>query len=203
MSRLNTDLITDSRSRLSVLCALAGGLALLVSGCSGDAVGEEPTGNADSSAYVEPEYDGLPADLTSAEVCALLEDEAVAAMLDAEVTKVTPGSVQPDCTWMYRLPGGPATTLHVQVMSMSQTSERLGSEALEWSRDWAPSDVEIFEVASLGVPNMAYEFGASTVVFAIDPVGRVFTVATHSETAEEGRVAIVESVLAALTETHV
>jgi len=195
--------ITRSRSRLSALCALAGGLTLIISGCSGDAVSEDPTDNADSLAYVEPEYDGLPDDLTSEEVCALLDEEAVAGMLDAEVSKVTPGSSQPDCTWMYKLPGGPATTLHVQVMSMSQTSERLGSEALEWSRDWAPSDVEIFEVASLGVPNMAYEFGASTVVFAIDPVGRVFTVATHSETAEEGRVAIVESVLAALTETHV
>lgn len=194
--------ITRSQSRLSALCALAVGLALIVAGCSGDATSQNATGNADSSAYIEPDYDGLPDDLTSEEVCALLDEEAVVEMLDAEVNKVTPGTSQPDCTWMYKLPGGPATTLHVQVMSMSQTSERLGSEALDWSRDWAPGDVEIAEVASLSVPNMTYEFGTSTVVFAIDPVGRVFTVATHSETAEEGRIAIVESVLAALTETH-
>lgn len=193
---------TLNRSRMYGLCALAIGLLLIVCGCGGDAVGEDAAGNPELSSYVEPEYDGLPDDLTSEEVCALLDDDAVDTMLDAEVSKVSPGKSQPDCTWTYKLAGGPATTLQVQVMSMSQTGERLGTEALEWSRDWAPSDVEITEVPSLSVPNMSYEFGASTVVFAIDPVGRVFTVATHSDTAEKGRIAIVESVIAALTDKH-
>ena len=191
-----------SRAPMSALCVAAGGLALILSGCSGDAAGERGTGNGDSSAYIEPEYNGLPADLTSEEVCALIDEEAVAEMLDAEVTNVSAGSNQPDCTWMYQLPGGPATTLQMQVMSMSQTSERLGTEALEWGLSRAPQESEVTEVAALDVPNGTYEFGSSTVVFAIDPVGRVFTVAAHSETAEDGRIAVVEAVLAALSENH-
>lgn len=87
-------------------------------------------------------------------------------------------------------------------MSMSQTGDRLGLEALEWSRERTPNDTEITEVAALDVPNMTYEFGGSTIVFAIDPVGRIFTVATHSDAAEAGRIAIVESVLAELTASH-
>src|SRR5690625_4522012 len=50
--------ITRSQSRLSALCALVGGLALIVAGCSGDAVSEDATDTADSSAYIEPDHAG-------------------------------------------------------------------------------------------------------------------------------------------------
>lgn len=194
--------ITHFHSSLVASIALAGGLALLLAGCSADAAAEPTTDGTDTSEATEPEYDGLPDDLASEDICALLEDQAVAQLVGADVTSVTPGSYQPDCTWTYTVPDGPATTLHVQVMSMSQTSNRLGSEALEWARDWAPSDAQIVEIDSLSVPNMSYEFGESVVVYAVDPVGRVFTVAAHTSLTEEDRIAIVESVLAALTETH-
>ena len=165
----------------------------------GAAEGAAPGGE---SGYVEPDYAGLPADLTPEEVCNLLDAGAVAEMIGAEVISVKEGTSQPDCTWMYKLPGGPATTLHVQVMAMSQTSDRLGTEALEWGLDWALQDTEIFRVDALSVPNGAYEFGASTVVFAIDPAGRLFTLSAHSDTPESGRIAVVEAVLGALTEQH-
>lgn len=200
-----------SRSRLAALCAAVSGLALILSACGSNATGESATGNTDSSAVEdadssavseEPDYDGLPADLTSDEVCTLLNEEAVADILDAEVTKMTPGSYQTDCTWTYQLPGGPATNLQVQVMSMSQTSNRLGTEALEWGLGRAPQGSEITEIASLNAPNMSYKFGASTVIFAADPASRVITVSAPSEVSGENRVAAVAAVLAALTENH-
>lgn len=193
---------TRVRSRMSALCAVAGVLALVLSGCGGDAAAEDAAGAGGSAAYAEPEYAGPPADLTSEEVCALLDREDVAATLEAEVISMRAGSTQPDCTWTYKLPGGPATTLQVQVMSTAQTGDRLGAEALEWALDRAPEGSEVTEVAALRVPNGSYEFGVSTVVFAVDPVGRLFTVATHSDTSEESRTALVEATLAALTERH-
>lgn len=212
--------VRSRRSRLLALSA-ASGLVLALSACGGD-TGPEGEGDsgpdngeavdtvddgesgdgAASAGYVEPEYDGLPADLTADEVCALLDEATVAEHLDAEVNKVTPGTRQPDCQWYYKLPGGPATNLQVQVMSMEQTGERLGTEALQWGLSRAPADVEVGEVATLAAPNGSYEYHSSSVVFAIDPVGRLFTVSAHSETSEEGRLALVEEVLASLTADH-
>lgn len=190
---------TRSRSRLTALGAAVSCLALLLAGCGGDS---DEDGGSESSGWVEPEYDGLPADLTSDEVCALLDEGSAAEMLEADVLKRTPGSKDPDCTWLYKLPGGPATALQVQVMSMAQTEERLGTEALEWGLSRAPEGSEVTEVAALDVPNGSYEFGASTVVYTIDPVGRLITVTTHSDTSEEARTAVVEAVLEGLAAEH-
>lgn len=193
------------RSRYFALCAAGLGLALFLGACGGDsdpAEDDTSTPAGEPTAHIELEYDGLPTDLSADEVCALLDDATISQHLDAEVTGMTAGTSQPDCQWFYKLEGGPATNLHVQVMSMEQTSERLGVEALEWALNWAPSDVEVTEVESLDVPNGTYEFGSSTVVFAIDPAGRLFTVSTYSETSEAGRLALVEEVLAGLTAVH-
>lgn len=195
----------STRSRSLALCAATGGIVLALSGCGGsDAEGDSSStaGSGDSAGYVEPVYDGLPADLTADEVCALLDEATVAQHLNTEVTQVKPGTRQPDCQWYYKLPGGPATTLQVQVMSMEQTGERLGTEALAWGLSRAPEGTEITELESLGIPNGSYEFHSSTVVFTIDPVGRLFTVSAHSDSGEEGILALVEEVLAALTANH-
>ena len=182
-------------------CGSSGDTTAAPAGSDGSAVDSEgPAGG--EHAYVEPEYAGQPADLTPEEVCELLDEATVAERLDAEVSQMKPGTSQPDCTWYYKLPGGPATTLHVQVMSMDQTGGLLGTEALEWALERAPSEVEITEVEALDVPNGSYEFYASTVIFAIDPAGRIITVAAHSETSEEGRVALTEATLASLAENH-
>lgn len=212
MTRLVSPL---SRPRSLALLAAAFLLALSMWGCggasddSGDDGAASPevtvsgeSGGVSASGYIEPDYSGLPTDLTPEEVCDLLDEATVAEHLDAEVNQVKPGTSQPDCHWYYKLPGGPATTLQVQVMSMGQTGDLVGTKALEWGLDRAPAEVEISEVAALDVPNGSYEFYASTVIFAIDPAGRLFTVSAHSETSEEGRVALTEAVLASLTERH-
>lgn len=197
-----------SRSHPGMLrtCAIAGSIALTLSGCGGDvADGEEQTTAepAESSTRVEqPTYDGPPSDLTSHEVCSLLDEADIEEMLNAEVSSGTPGSGQPDCIWTYRVPDGPATSLQVQVMSMDQTGNLYGTEALEWGLGYAPRDVEVTEVPALDVPNGSYEFGDGSVVFAVDPAGRLFTVSAHSDTPEEDRTAIVEMVLTALVEQH-
>lgn len=195
------------RSLRFVVAAAALVLGLAACGDSDDGAEPEPAaeGEAGSDAPAEPTYDGLPADLTSDEVCALLDEESIAEMLELE-TEVTPsdglGLDQPDCQWTYRVPAGPTTNLHLQVMSMDQTDERLGREALDWALGNAPPDATITEIDALTVPNGSYEFGSSTVVLAVDPVGRLFTVSTHSDSPDSGRVALVEAVLAALTEDH-
>lgn len=206
-----------SPRRRFVLAAVALSLVMALAACGSDSDGADAaasqttesvdqngdgTGGGGASDWVEPDYDGLPEDLTSEEVCALLDEETIAEHLGSEVSATRPGSGQPDCTWTYKLQGGPATTLQVQVMSMDQTDERLGTEALEWALDFAAGDTEIVEIDALEVPNGSYEFGASTVVFAIDPSGRIFTVAAHSDSPEEGRIAVVEEVLNALAEQH-
>lgn len=66
--------VSRSKSRLLALGAMAGSLALILSGCSGNGSGDETSAGDDSSAAVEPVYDGLPEDLTAAEVCALLDE---------------------------------------------------------------------------------------------------------------------------------
>lgn len=203
------------RSNPIALTAAAVGLALFMWGCggSGDAadgagaageavVNSEAANGDEAAAYAEPEYAGLPADLSAEEVCDLLDEAVVAEHLDAEVNQVKPGTSLPDCLWYYKLSGGPATTLQVQVMSMDQTGDLLGTEALEWALSRAPADVEISEVEALDVPNGTYEFGTGTVILAIDPAGRLVTVSAHSETPEEGRIALTEAVLASLTENH-
>lgn len=163
---------------------------------------QESAGEGEPEDHVEPEYDGLPTDLTSDEVCALLDEATISKHLEAEITSVTPGTMQPDCLWMYKLEGGPATNLQVQVMSMEQTEDRVGSEALEWALDRAPGDVDIVEVPTLEVPSASYEFGVSTVYFAVDPVGRLFSVSVHSDSPEAGRLALVDKVLDALSASH-
>lgn len=197
------------RPGLSALLAIVLALALALVGCgsSGDAQvdpGDDSgqIGGGEATGYVEPDYAGLPTDLTADEVCDLLDEATVAEHLDAEVSQVKPGTSQSDCMWYYKLPGGPATTLQVQVMTMDQTGDLLGTEALEWGLERAPAEAEISEVAGLDVPNGSYEFYASTVIFAIDPAGRLFTVSAHSDTNEEGRVALAEAVLASLAENH-
>lgn len=210
-----------SSRRLQFLCAAAVS-ALLVAGCGSD---DEPSAEPDPSleaasseegadggeegdaggvpaGYVEPDYEGLPEDLTSDEVCALIDEATITEALGTEVTRMTPGTSQPDCQWFYKLEGGPATNLQVQVMSMDQTDERLGTEALEWALERAPSDAEIVDVDGLDVPSASYEVGVSTVYFAIDPVGRIFTVSVHSESPEAGRVELVSAVLEALEADH-
>lgn len=165
------------RFRVLALC-IAAVLTLVLPGCGGDdgaaadddgsveggaGSPQESAGEGEPEDHVEPEYDGLPTDLTSDEVCALLDEATISKHLEAEITSVTPGTMQPDCLWMYKLEGGPATNLQVQVMSMEQTDERVGSEALEWALDRAPGDVDIVEVPELEVPSASYEFGVSTV----------------------------------------
>lgn len=190
--------------RWTSLALGATGLALALAGCGDSEDRAEGAAGDDSEPveYVEPEYDGLPTDLTSEEVCDLLDDATAAEHLQAEVTQRKPGTSQPDCTWYYKLPSGPATTLHVQVMSMQQTDERLGTEALQWALDVVPDDVDVTESDELGVPNASYEFGASTVVLTIDPVGRLVTVAAHAEVGDQDRLALVSEVLSALGSDH-
>lgn len=204
----------NCRSRSGTL--LAGAAAIMVvlafAACtSGDDSDEEVAAASDTGApatetaateSAEPEYEGLPADLTSQEVCDLLDDATVEGHLASEITNIEPMSHIPACQWFYKLTDGPVTNMQVQVMSMDQTSERLGTEALEWGLSWAPNDVEIREIDGLDIPNGSYEFGEGVVVFAIDPVGRLITVTTHSETSGEARVALVRDVVAALTGNH-
>lgn len=206
------------RSRLGRVLGygLALGLAVGVSSCGSDSPDQSSPAATDGSlttvadggeappadGHVEPDYDGLPADLTGEEVCALLDDETVVDVIGAEIISTNPGTSRPDCTWMYKVEDGPVTTLQVQVMSMSDTDERLGTEALEWGLDRAPDTVDIVDWDAIEVPNGGYEFGEHTVVFAIDPVGRLFTVSIASDRGEEALVAMVEATLAALTEHH-
>lgn len=197
----------SSRSRSSALSAVvAGSLVLLLAGCGGSDVedAEDATAAAEDepAGDDEPEYEGLPEDLTADEVCSLLDEATVTEHLAADVNEMKPGERQPDCQWWYKLDGGPVTNLQVQVMSMDQTDERLGSEALEWGLRYAPEEAEVTEVESLNTPNATYEFGSSSVIFAVDPVGRLITVSTHSETSEEGRIALTEAVLDALAANH-
>ena len=192
---------------------VAFGLVLTLAACgdsdsdaeAGATADPAPAAEGEVEVAPEPTYDGLPTDLTSDEVCALLDEESIAEMLELE-TEVTPsdglGLDQPDCQWTYRVPAGPTTNLHLQVMSMDQTDERLGREALDWALGNAPPDATITEIDALTVPNGSYEFGSSTVVLAVDPVGRLFTVSTHSDSPDSGRVAVAQAVLAALTEDH-
>lgn len=199
---------TSNRLRSSRAVLL--GLLFALAACGGGGDGEEsasreandPVETTAASGWVEPDYDGVPTDLTSDEVCALIDEATVAELLGTEVTSVRPGGTLTDCTWMYKLEGGPATNLQVQVLTMDQTEERLGTEALEWGLDRAPEGSVISQIDALDVPNGTYEFGSSTLVFAVGPQGRVFTVAAHSDTPEESRIAIVEAVLEALAEQH-
>lgn len=184
-----------TRSRLAAVTAVAGGLALILAGCGG---AEVPSANG----WEEPSYDSLPADLTADEVCALLDDETISTHLGVDVSGSNPGSYQSDCQWYYKLEDGPATNLQVQVMTMSQTSERLGTEALEWGLSGVPSDKEILRFESLSMPNAGYEFGHATMILAVDPSGRLVTVSADSQSPEEGRLAIVEAVIAALAANH-
>lgn len=209
--------MSSRRFGLLALCITAV-LTLVLPGCGGDdgtaaddedrsveggtGSPEEGTDEGEAEGHDEPEYDGLPADLTPDEVCDLLDEATISEHLEAEVTNVTPGTRQPDCQWMYQLEDGPATNLQVQVMSMEQTEDRVGSEALEWALDRAPGDVDIVEVPTLEVPSASYEFGVSTVYFAVDPVGRLFSVSVHSDSPEAGRLALVDKVLDALSASH-
>lgn len=178
--------------------AVAAGVALIVSGCGAQAPAESLEGDTASTPAVE--YASVPTDLSADQVCDLLPEQTVAAELEADVTSVTAGSHQVDCTWMYQLPDGPTTTLQVQVMTMSQTSNRLGTEALDWALTRAPQGTPISEVSELTVPNASYDVGGSTVILAVDSAGRLVTVAAHSDTAEAGHVGLVEEVLAALAD---
>lgn len=184
--------------RTALLASVALGAALILLGCTTQAPAEPHEPSATSTPAAE--YADLPADLSADQVCALLPDQTAATLLEADVTSVTAGSHQVDCTWMYQLPDGPATTLQVQVMTMSQTSNRLGTEALDWALTRAPQGTPISEVSTLTVPNASYDVGGSTVILAVDSAGRLVSVAAHSDTAEAGHVGIVEEVLAALTD---
>ncbi len=177
--------------RVGMLAAVC---VLILAGCGG--------GDDDAAAAGDGRTDrvhtGPPADLTSGEVCLLLEEDAVAAHLDTDVASVTPGRTHPTCDWMYKVHGGPLTNLQVQVMSMQQTEGRLGAEALEWGLGRAPEGVEVRHFETLGAPNGVYEWHESTVVLTVDEAGRLITIASHSDTPEDARIAIVRDVLASL-----
>lgn len=191
------DSTRSTRSRVAALAAAASGLALILAGCGG---GGAP--GAGPGEWEEPSYDSLPADLTADDVCALLDDDTISTHLGVNVSGSNPGSYQSDCQWYYKLEGGPSTNLQVQVMTMSQTSERLGTEALEWGLQGVPADREVLHFDSLSMPNGGYEFGEATVIFAVDPSGRLVTVSAHSDSPEEGQLALVEAVIGALTANH-
>lgn len=189
---------------------LIGAAALLLSfglaGCgdngTGDDVASASGGESGADEEGEPHGSGTPADLAAHDVCALLDEATIEGHLGTEVIEMRVGDYQADCQWAYRSEGGTLTNLQVQVMTASQTGDRLGTEALEWAMQSAPSDAEIVEVDSLGAPNRSYEFSEATVIFAVDSVGRLVTVSASSETPEHNRVALTEAVLDALAQSH-
>lgn len=205
MSRPATELTSTTRPRPSQparhrrtrLVASGGALALALVGCSGG-------GGSDTApdGWVEPDYAGAPTDLTAEQVCGLLDDADFATHVGVEVTSATPGDFNADCSWRYKIPDGPSTNTHVQIVTMSQTSNRYGTEALEWALDRAPSNVEIAPMAELDVPNGAYEFGGGKFMLTLDQSGRVVTVSGPTETPESAHVALVEALLDALAANH-
>src|SRR5690606_9904233 len=77
---------TPRNRRHAALIAGAAALALALAGCSGDAGSHTaPDG------WTEPDYAGAPTDLTSEQVCALLDDADFATHLGVEITGVKPG----------------------------------------------------------------------------------------------------------------
>lgn len=207
MSRTATERTLTTRPRLSQpgrhrrmrLVAAGAALALALVGCSGDGGGGSDTA---PDGWVEPDYAGAPSDLTGDQVCDLLDDADFATHLGVEVTSATPGGSNADCNWTYQIPDGPSTNSHVQIMTMSQTSNRFGTEALEWALDRAPNDVEIAPMAGLDVPNGAYEFSGGMFMITLDQSGRVVTVSGSAETPESAHVALLKALLDALAAKH-
>lgn len=181
------------------LVALLAALVLALAACGGDNGDAASPAAADTS---EPEPATAPSDLDEEQVCALLDEDTVASLVGSDVSDVRPGHTAASCEWWYRIEGGPTTNLYVQVMTMSQTSNRFGAEALDWALDRAPGDVEITPIAGVDAPNGSYRFSSGVFTLALDGSGRVVTVSMSDETPETTHAEVVNSVLDALAANH-
>lgn len=132
----------------------------------------------------------------------MLDEAFLAEQLESEIGLVTPGTRQVDCTWGYQVPDGPGTTLQVQVMTMEQTGDRIGTDALEWGLSRAPAGRDISENPSIDAPNGSYVLAPSEIVFVVDSVGRLVTITAHTDTPEANRLAIIDAVLSGLAADH-
>jgi hypothetical protein len=179
--------------------ALAGLVALGLAACGksdGDGGGASP---AKAAAWEGP----LPADLTSAEVCALIDEERAGAILGVEIREVKESTMStPQCDWLFKVPDGPVTNVVIAVQrAEGDLRGKAGRAALDHAIERYlafQAGAEPTPIPDLGEAAVALSGGSIDSVMALAPDGRVVTVSGQHASAE-ARVELARAAVAGLS----